>query len=228
MAISKTDATVQPILSRATEMLVDAIPFSKLKKLKVRGTDVDTSAVLSLLKHCGPHIQNLDISRTKFGGQGCMTFLLFVLGVRKDTQDNKHLEKVSFSDLSISDANLKHFAEALPHLQAIKKMNFSNLRSIPTGFGRNDLDHGVSADFAELLLANMSTKAALHGPKLEKEGYTYEYLSLANKYSPDMLDPHLIGVRPFSISEEGDDTPKANPRGIRVNNTALHRVLFFT
>lgn len=178
------------------------IPLGKLRKLKLRGTQVGTLAVGCLLHYCGDNIHTLDISDTRFGGEGCIQILQLLLGFNS-LQDNLKsrlrptpLRKINLSGLSLPSKEIAMIST--PLLASVEVFQFSNIHSLRQGGGSLELGSGLHPrDIMSIIFkllrvwhrdvkdtTSASNGSLAEGMTSDGNSYYHQRITLSNKISP--------------------------------------------
>lgn len=191
------DSTVTAMMERISRSAIEQgfLPLNRLKKLKLRGTQVSNLALASILKHCGSRLESLDISHTRVGGDGCIQILAVLLGLTINESitaakgTNTLLRKLNISGLSIPEEEMKLLP--IVNLEAMRILDCNQMKTIEQQSGHHDLGVGIKPNLVHHLLKQIcqlwSTKS---DQVLNGQGYHFERLSLSNKLVGGYLQIH--------------------------------------
>lgn len=228
-----TDATVPAMMTKATQATIDqgTVPLSKIRKIKLNGTQVGGASVGSLLKHCGPQLQSLDIGNTKIGGTGSIEMLLMALGysightLRPATKGNETLQKINLSRLELPEMDLLHFIRALPDFHALRTINLDHVQPLKGGS-----TSGLSANLLAFLFHNVALRAldarnVIGEPRIE---YIFDKISVAtNSITTRPLMPGLLEVAAASDDARPGQPARRIVRSLNLSGldlSAQHRL----
>jgi hypothetical protein len=174
-----SDANISAMMSRATQqtLMQGTVPLSKLRKVKLNGTHIGITGVASLLKHCGPRLESLDVGNTRVGGSGCIDLLFMALAYDEggpkgsySTGSNRNvLLKINLSSLEIPETDLARFLVAVAKFHALRSINLNYVQS-----RKGSTVNGLSDAMIATLMSSITERT-----KVPYEGYAFDSIAVA-------------------------------------------------